>query len=70
MSSTYKSIRVLKNKYSDTFDGCYDCIYCDDTDEICMLRRCVHAFYTLKDCYIPKKKLKIYEGVDECTMKY
>lgn len=43
-------------KENPDFKGCNDCIHCDDTEEICLLRRCVHAVYILKECYKPNKQ--------------
>lgn len=43
----------------DDFEGCNDCINCDDTDEICKMRGCIHAIATgdIRECYHPKKYL-------------
>lgn len=56
MSDVYESIAVRRNQYSDSYEGCSDCIHENDTIEICKMRECVHAFSMLKDCYIPKKE--------------
>lgn len=56
MSYIYKDFRVEQSQYSDSYIGCGDCIHEGDKEEICKLRECVHAFYTLRDCYIPKVK--------------
>lgn len=40
----------------ENFESCNDCVHSDDTEEICRLRRCVHAFYALRECYRPKSR--------------
>ena len=50
-----KSFLVNKTVHSDYFKCCTDCIHSDDSEEICVLRRCIHAIAELKDCYIPKR---------------
>lgn len=37
-----------------SFESCFDCIHSDDSEEICILRRCIHAVSQLKECYVPK----------------
>lgn len=41
----------------DDFEGCDECIHEDDTEEICKLRGCIHAFIKndIKECYAPKR---------------
>ena len=51
-----KSFLVNKTVHSDCFKSCTHCIHSDDSDEICVLRRCIHAIADLKDCYIPKRE--------------
>ena len=36
------------------FESCQKCIYSDDSEETCILRRCIHAVAQLKECYVPK----------------
>jgi hypothetical protein len=36
--------------------GCSTCKHIDDTEEICKLRRCIHAFYRMTDCYVRENK--------------
>lgn len=38
-----------------SFESCYKCIYSDDSEETCILRRCIHAVSQLKECYVPKQ---------------
>ena len=38
-----------------SFESCSDCIYSDDSEEICIFRRCIHAVSQLKECYVPKQ---------------
>ena len=37
-----------------SFESCDNCIYSDDSEEMCILRRCIHAVFLLKECYVPK----------------
>ena len=41
-----------------SFESCQDCVHAYDSTEICILRRCIHAFSELRECYKPKKELK------------
>ena len=38
-----------------SFESCSDCIHSDDSEEICILRRCIHAVAQLNECYVPKQ---------------
>ena len=38
-----------------SFESCNKCIYSDDSEETCILRRCIHAVAQLKECYVPKQ---------------
>ena len=38
-----------------SFESCIKCIHSDDSEETCILRRCIHAVAQLKECYVPKK---------------
>ena len=64
-----KEIKVFP-KIDRSFESCDDCIHADDTEEICVLRRCVHAIGTLTECYRPRKvdcTDCIKDGTDACT---
>lgn len=37
-----------------SYESCIKCIYSDDSEETCILRRCIHAVAQLKECYVPK----------------
>ena len=41
-----------------SFESCHKCIYSDDSEETCILRRCIHAVAQLKECYVPKQRKK------------
>lgn len=41
----------LINEPDDEFESCCDCIHADDSEEICVLRKCVHAVKYLYECY-------------------
>lgn len=43
-------------KPNPNFESCEDCIYSDDSDEVCTLRGCIHAVVELKECYKPKQR--------------
>ena len=36
------------------FESCADCVYSDDSEEVCILRGCIHAVAQVKECYVPK----------------
>ena len=57
IATTYTSITILAeiNQYSESFESCLGCIHADDTEEICKLRGCIHAFRILRECYVPKE---------------
>lgn len=38
-----------------SFESCNKCIYSDDSEETCILRRCIHAVTQLNECYVPKQ---------------
>lgn len=38
-----------------TFASCTSCIHAADSEEICILRRCVHAIAEIKECYEQKQ---------------
>ena len=45
-----------------SFESCHKCIYSDDSEETCILRRCIHAVAQLKECYVPKPQVvRCYE---------
>ena len=44
----------LIGKPNDDFESCSDCIHAEDSEEICILRKCVHAIKYLYDCYEKK----------------
>ena len=46
-------MRMIEEANPD-YESCADCIYSDDSEEICVLRRCIHAVSRLKECYVPK----------------
>lgn len=39
-----------------TFASCTSCIHAADSEDMCILRRCVHAIAELKECYEPKER--------------
>lgn len=41
----------LIGKPNEDFESCSDCIHAEDSEEICILRKCVHAIKYLYDCY-------------------
>ena len=41
---------IIPKIFSDNYTGCWDCKYCDDSEEMCMLRQCVHAVRP-KECF-------------------
>lgn len=46
-------MRLIEESNPD-YESCADCIHSDDSEEICVLRRCIHAVSRLKECYVPK----------------
>ena len=50
----YKEIRIENEPFAD-FLSCGECKHCDDSLEVCMQRRCIHAFSTLKECFTQKE---------------
>lgn len=58
----YVHIDVIPEE-DPAFEGCGKCVHCDDSADICTLRRCVHAIGRLQECYKPKetgKEMKKY----------
>ena len=47
-----------------SFESCGKCIHYDDSEEMCILRQCIHAVSQLKECYVPSKKGKWIEQDD------
>lgn len=41
-----------------SFESCNKCIHSDDSEETCILRRCIHAVAQLNECYVPKQRKK------------
>ena len=41
----------LIGKPNEDFESCLDCVHADDSEEICTLRKCVHAIKYLYDCF-------------------
>ena len=37
------------------FESCFECIHSDDSEDMCILRQCIHAVGAFKECYEPKK---------------
>ena len=56
-----------------SFESCSDCIYSDDSEETCILRRCIHAVAQLNECYVPKQRKRGHwiqispAGIYECS---
>ena len=46
-------MRLIEEANPD-YESCADCVHSDDSEEICILRRCIHAVSRLKECYVPK----------------
>ena len=46
-------MRLIEESNPD-YESCANCIHSDDSEEICVLRRCIHAVSRLKECYVPK----------------
>lgn len=46
----------LNPKIDKNFSSCLDCIHSEDSEYICILRKCVHAIYELRECYTDKRK--------------
>ena len=46
--------RVIKVQIADDYEGCNKCERSCDTEEICMLRGCIHAIGRIRECYSPK----------------
>lgn len=62
MGNFTKTLSVIDNrKCKVEYDNCSNCIHCNDTEEQCILRKCVHAIYDLHECYKPMVKIE-YEG--------
>lgn len=47
-----------------SFESCSDCIHSDDSEETCILRRCIHAVAQLNECYVPKQPTEIVRCKD------
>lgn len=41
----------LIGKSNEDFESCLDCVHASDSEEICTMRKCVHAIKFLYDCY-------------------
>ena len=41
-----------------SFESCDKCIHSDDSEEACIIRRCIHAIAQLEECYVPKHRKK------------
>ena len=51
LSSAYPENDKLHPKADPNFNSCFSCVHFEDIDEICVLRKCVHAIAELKECY-------------------
>lgn len=38
------------------FNSCSECVHAADSEEQCILRRCIHAVHELRECYSPQPK--------------
>lgn len=41
----------LIGKPNEDFESCVECVHANDSEDICVLRLCVHAIKYLYDCY-------------------
>ena len=48
-----RRMRLIEEANHD-YESCAACVHSDDSEEICVLRRCIHAVSRLKECYVPK----------------
>ena len=55
MNREVKEIKVIP-PINENYEGCHDCLFAYDAEEICIARRCVHAITTLKECYVKRGK--------------
>lgn len=46
----------LHPKVDPNFLSCSHCVHSEDSEEICILRKCVHAIAELKECYIERRQ--------------
>ncbi len=46
----FKKVLIIGGVDPD-FKGCDYCIHADDSEEICILRKCTHTITQLKECY-------------------
>lgn len=44
----------LIEESNPNFESCAACVHSDDSEAVCILRRCIHAVSQLKECYVPK----------------
>jgi hypothetical protein len=45
----------LHPKKDPNFSSCSHCVHDEDSEEICVLRKCVHAVSELKECYTERR---------------
>jgi hypothetical protein len=47
---------LINGQPEQDIEHCATCIHADDSEDICILRRCKYAIAELKDCYEPKRR--------------
>lgn len=53
-------IKTIEVETDDNFESCDNCVNCDDAEEICKKRGCIHAIDTdkFRECYKPNERKK------------
>lgn len=53
---TFDVVVIGTGNFDADGKGCSTCKYIDDIEQICQLRRCIHAFHKLTDRYVRENK--------------
>lgn len=56
LSSAESEPDNLHPKVDPNFSSCSHCVHDEDSEEICILRKCVHAIHELKECYTERRQ--------------
>ena len=54
-SSSCSHEKEVQPEPEESFEKCSDCIHADDSEDMCILRRCKHAIAETVECFEPKQ---------------
>ncbi len=55
MTTAQVDLYEFERMTDKNFESCFECIHSDDSEDMCILRQCIHVVGAFKECYEPKQ---------------